>query len=358
MKKILLAGTAILGVAFLAQPASAEMTVKLGGYVNIGAGFFDHDYQTTADNDFDFDNEVEVHVRADGKADNGLLYGVKIELETGGTNYNADGRTFRTDEANLYIGGSWGRLELGDDDGASDALAIATPLPGIAFTDQGDRFGDPASAGDFLKVNDSSDSTKITYYTPTFSGFRAGVSFAPETREGDQVELTDGLNTYDNWVEGGVQYKGEFSGIGIAGSVTVSSAEGNGTHAGTAVDDFTSWQVGATFSYAGFSLGGGYVDFDDSIMSLNNANGLGLDRRVDHAWNVGATYANGPFAVGVAYAAAEFATFDYDTWLIEADYTVAPGMTVGIAYRPYNIDPTGGGDLDGYTLILGTRVAF
>lgn len=358
MKKILFATTAILGVAFVAQSASAQMTVRLGGYVNFAAGFFDHDSQTTASNDFDFDNEVEVHVRADGKTDSGLLYGVKIELETGGTNYNSDGRTFRTDEANMYVGGSWGRVELGDDDGASDQLAVILPLPGLAWSDQGDRFGDPAILGDWAKVLDSSDATKITYLTPTFSGFRAGISYAPEMREGDQVELTDGLQRYDDWIEAGAMYKGEFSGVGIAASATLSSADGNGTFGGQNVDSFTNWQVGLNVSYAGFAFGGGYIDYDDAIATVGNSVVGTITDRAEHGWNLGATYTNGPFAVGVGYATVEFDNFDYSTWAIEADYTVAPGLIVGLAYRPYNIDPNVGNEVDGHTVILGSRLTF
>ena len=49
-----------------------------------------------------------------------------------------------TDEASVYVGGIWGRIELGDFDGAADTLAIYAPLVGVESID-GDY-------GDFVNV--------------------------------------------------------------------------------------------------------------------------------------------------------------------------------------------------------------
>ncbi|MGQ9366315.1 porin [Azospirillum sp. ST 5-10] len=359
MNKILLGSTALLGALVLAQPASAEITVKLGGYINFTGGFFDHDYLADG-NDFDFDNEVEVHVRADGKADNGLLYGVKIELETAGAAQNGDGRNFRTDEANIYVAGTWGRVELGDDDGASDQLAIAAPVAGAGFSDQSDRYGVPATAGDFLKTFDSSDSSKITYFTPTFAGFRAGVSYAPEANEGDATILTDGATGgYTDWIEGGAQYKGEFSGVGVALGATIVNAQGEGSR-----DDFTQWQLGANLSYAGFTLGGGWIDYDDALTGggatsiTGNTAGTLPQLTAQDGWNLGVSYANGPISASVVYASVDFEEGDYTQWLFDIGYTVAPGLIVGVSYSPYELDVDGGPELDGHAILVGTKMSF
>jgi hypothetical protein len=359
MKKVLLASTALLGAVMISQPASAQIVVKLGGYINFTGGFFDHDYLAGTNNDFDFDNEVEVHVRADGKADNGLEYGVKIELETGGTVFNGDGRGIRTDEANIYVAGSWGRVELGDDDGASDVLNVSAPVAGAGFSDQGDRFGDPAVASDWLKVVDSSDASKISYFTPTFAGFRAGISYAPETAanagEGDAVRLTNPITGYSNWIEAGAQYKATFGGFGVAASATASRAESNVVGR----DDFFNWQLGANVSFAGFTVGGGWIDYDDAVVAVGPGAGLlSVAAPAKDGWNAGASYTMGPVSASIVYATVDFTGFDYSTWLFDVGYTVAPGLVVGASYRPYTIDPTVGPDLDGHTILLGTKMSF
>src|SRR3954454_3643245 len=129
MKKILLGTTAIAAAALYAQTAQAQITVSLGGYTEFFGAFYDDDAPNRTDREFEL--ETEIVVRADGKADNGLLYGAKIELQ----NNQSPGSGIGTDEASVYLGGTWGRLELGDFDGASDTLAIYAPVVGIEQID-------------------------------------------------------------------------------------------------------------------------------------------------------------------------------------------------------------------------------
>src|SRR5918994_3345987 len=142
MKKILLETTAIAAAALYAQTAQAQITVSLGGYTEFFGAYYDDDAPNRTSREFQL--ETEIVVRADGKADNGLLYGAKIELQnsTGGSGATGVG----TDEASVYLGGTWGRLELGDFDGAADTLKIYAPVVGIEQID-GDAY-------DFLTATD------------------------------------------------------------------------------------------------------------------------------------------------------------------------------------------------------------
>ena len=85
MKKILLGTTAIAAAALYAQSAQAQITVSLGGYTEFFGAYYDDDAPNRTDHEFQL--ETEIVVRADGKADNGLLYGAKVEFQnsTGGT---------------------------------------------------------------------------------------------------------------------------------------------------------------------------------------------------------------------------------------------------------------------------------
>src|SRR5688572_19215376 len=128
MRNFLLATTAAAAVGIFAGAANAQITVTLGGYTEFFAAVFDDD--VTANNTGrEFELETEIVVKADGKADNGLLYGTKVELQNGLTT------AVVTDEASVYLGGAWGRLELGDFDGASDTLVITAPYVGVGQID-------------------------------------------------------------------------------------------------------------------------------------------------------------------------------------------------------------------------------
>ena len=72
MRKLLLATTAITAICAFAAQAEAQVTVTLGGYTEFFAATFDDD--TGSDRTSrEFQLETEIVVKADGKADNGLL---------------------------------------------------------------------------------------------------------------------------------------------------------------------------------------------------------------------------------------------------------------------------------------------
>ena len=71
MKKILLGTTAIAAAALYAQAAQAQITVSLGGYTEFFGAYYDDDAPNRTSREFQL--ETEIVVRADGKADNGLL---------------------------------------------------------------------------------------------------------------------------------------------------------------------------------------------------------------------------------------------------------------------------------------------
>jgi outer membrane protein OmpU len=340
MKKVLLGTASVLGLALLAQPAAAQITVKLGGYTDFRAGFWENDVDTSTDREFR--NDTEVHIRADGKADNGLLYGVQIEIDSVGNGLFYD-------EANLYVGGTWGRIELGDQDGAGDQLAVHAPSVGIGqlWGDQDSFLQNALIGGDTLYVLDSSDSTKASYFTPTFAGFRAGISYAPEANGGDSVVQNEPTTGYSDWIEAGARYTGEFSGATVALGGTYSQADANAA----GVDNFSSWQLGAQVGFAGFTVGGGYVDYNDAVLLRN-----GVGYEPDSAWNAGVSYSSGPFGVAGGYLNLDDESGDdYTIWSVGAVYTVAPGLAVQADY--YNFDNEIADD-DGQAVVLSTRVTF
>ena len=179
LRMALLAGAAVAAPVYGAQ---AQLTVTLGGYTTFRAATYDSD--TPGATSREFQNETEIHVRADGKADNGLLYGVKIEVENDGDNGGIS-----TDEASIYVGGSWGRIELGDHDGASDQLFIYAPVVGNGQIDEAwfDFAGPDIETDDLLLPTDTSDATKVTYLTPELWGLQAGVSYTPQSDDEDQT---------------------------------------------------------------------------------------------------------------------------------------------------------------------------
>jgi hypothetical protein len=123
MKKALLVSTAIVGgPLLLATPAMAGgVEFSIGGNMDIQAGFMDADVDLP-DRGYDIVTDTEIHFNFKGEADNGLRYGAQVQLEAdqGGTN-NAD-------EVWTWLEGNWGRVQLGDQDGAEDTMVYDAGL--------------------------------------------------------------------------------------------------------------------------------------------------------------------------------------------------------------------------------------
>jgi hypothetical protein len=403
MKKILLGTTAIAAAALYAQTAQAQITVSLGGYTEFFGAYYDDDVGNRTDHEFQL--ETEIVVRADGKADNGLLYGAKVEFQNSTPSTPSRTSGVGTDEASVYLAGTWGRLELGDFDGAADTLAIYAPLVGIEQVD-GDAydflnvstlvpgsgtltpfaFGVQPNGGNIVKTPDSGDSTKIMYITPRFAGFQAGASYATQgASEAQDVVGFKNQGGYRDFWEAGANYTGEFAGFSVAVGATATGATGQ--DAGITVlslEDFWSWQAGAQLGYAGFKFGGGYYDGGD-YAKVGGAPNTSSD---SSAWHLGASYTAGPFAVGVTYAEAQgykgtptisapsaanptgvtSATYasDYKTYGGGVAYTLAPGFVVQadlmyVDEKLRNFSPLGvisTADNEGYVAVLSTRLNF
>ncbi|WP_158047865.1 porin [Skermanella pratensis] len=334
MRNILLATTALAAVAGFASAANAQIKVTLGGYTEFFAATFDEDAVNNS-SERDFQIETEILIRADGKADNGLLYGAKIELQnTGisGTNPpNSNGIT--TDEASVYLGGSWGRIELGDFDGASDTLVIVAPIYGVGQIDgdYSDFITGQPNGGYY--AFDSSDATKVMYLTPRVAGFQGGVSYTPQNgNEGQSVVTAKQITNYKDLVEFGVNYTGDFSGVGVALAFTGSTAAGNSNAGVQGAQDYTALYAGGQVKYAGFAFGGGYADNDKANMTTGNAlTRANIDSFGDQSvWHVGLGYTTGPIAISGTYMENDGVRgtnwSEYKAYGVGGVYTVAPGM--------------------------------
>lgn len=206
MKKILLGTSALIGAAALfAGAANAAETPKitLGGFSNFEAGFVSEDLDTNQRaGAFRTDNVITVRVA--GKNDMGLGYGAGIDLEAD-TSSNVDNAGVNAERTFVYVDGKWGKLQGGSDLGVTktmkiDASSIARASGGIDgdfkyfMNTSADRtiatpdlFLDYGTASG-VQLGDESQQTinKVSYYTPRFAGFQAGVSYLFDTTGGDR----------------------------------------------------------------------------------------------------------------------------------------------------------------------------
>jgi hypothetical protein len=205
--------------------------------------------------------------------------------------------------------------------------------------------------------------------------FQAGISYAPNQHDaGTGVIVTNtagagnplGTNNYKNVVEIGGGYEGTwFDKFSTKAGVVVTTADNtNTTFVGAVHNGFTSWNVGAQIGYAGFAVGGNYVDagnYNKSVAEHGNQDvwSVGASYKFDRA-SVAGSYLHGHgFNNNAIFVAGDNNDTNYTAWGIGAGYSLFDGMVTSVDAVFYDQDtPTGAGNNDGHVVILSNRIAF
>jgi len=343
MKKILFASSALAAVAFAGSAqASEKIQLQLGGYMEQWAGFSDEDNTADGGRNNAFQSDTEVHFTGSTTLDNGIEVGAKIELE-GETSGD------QVDEQYLFVNGGFGRIEMGKNDSAADAMALQAPAVGPVGVNDGDL---DAWVNAYLidTVRSSGDQNRVSYYTPSFGGFRAGASFADDSQR-------NGANGYDNINGGGdnvssgaLAYDHDFGGVALGLSATGENS-GDGYWYG----------LGSTVGFGNFTVGGSYGHTEDDY-GLNSTN-QDLD-----AFDIGVSYAMDAAAVSLSYGYEEVDNSgDISTVDLGMAYTLGAGVTwkSSVYWFDQEADSTNNsatsgisGDNDGYGVVTGLRLDF
>ena len=384
MKKLFLATTALAGFATIASPALADgLELDLEGFYRGYALFTDNDEPTGADGlrEVDVRHDAEIHFTGKTTLDNGLTVGVHAEVELASPQSDDDQTEF-VDEVYAYFSGSWGRFNVGQEDGIAYLLQVAAPsadsnIDGLRTYVQAVDTSVLTTAGvnsivgqDNRLVFDYAQDTgefseKLTYITPNFSGFQAGLSWAPEVT-GDPNTVTNAVaapaadNTpgdLENLIELAARWDGEFEGVGASFGAGYSTAETEVDAGAGAVgsDDLEEWNVGLNLDFSGFELGAAYTESNNAIDNDGDT----------EIFVIGAGWNNGPYSVGVSYFDSETEVgagvqeVDVDRFTFGGTYAYGPGMTFrgAVAFGEIDADSTAN-DRDFTQVTIGTEINF
>lgn len=390
MKKVLLSGVALAGLVLAATPAKAEVDLNLGGFFMGYAVWADsNETGTTATGDdlrqFDFRRRTEVHFTGETTLDNGLTVGAHAEMLLGdevGTN--------ETDEVYAYFSGQWGRVNFGSEDGAAYLLQVAAPSAdanvdglrtyiqaidlSVGATGAIGGLTEPSGlTGNTLRLDYDNapfeDAERITYLTPQFEGFQAGLSYAPQTQAGGTSaqqairggftppSTDDDASQYDQVWDAAARYDGEFSGVGVSAGVGYTHASLEATTAG--LEDLDTWDAGLTLTWGAFSLGGAYLDSDNGISTNGDTTtwvaGLGWE---NGPWTAGASWLNSQYEAGTALATV--GELEVNRYTVGGGYEFGPGMSFrgAVAFGKAEDNGAGGTDENFTQVTLGTDISF
>jgi hypothetical protein len=373
MRKSLLATTAIVGASMVgaaAAEASDPPVLKFDGFMRFELKWVDQDVTVGRDRTVHFESDdAGFNMNADATADNGLKYGVKIEIDTDNFEKGA-----LIDETRIRFSGDWGIVDLGDDDGAGDAMAYGGEN---VFTAGGGYDGGASSAFDFIGAKkaspdlglgggDTGDASKITYYSPRFSGFRFGASYTPDSGNNLASKISTGDNDLVHVFELGADFVEKIGDVDFRVHLTGGVGEYDGDSNDDSMEDAGGYMAGVGLGWSGWSLALGYGDAGSGLQ----AKGGIQDNGEWFSSGLGYSMDQYTFALGYFHGerTGDRGEEDTDFITVQAQYNMAPGLDVYAevdwinVFNPSStVTSTDGLALtenDGVLLLLGTRVKF
>jgi predicted porin len=353
MKKALIGTSALIAVGLLtAQGASASEKIKLGlsGNYRVLGGIVNQDDGLTNDaantRNHGLGTDGKVNFSGTTTLDSGIEVGFRVELEL-----QLSGSADTIDEHYMWIENTdvWGRIEMGDRDGAGNKMNTLAPFvfgAAIVGVQTIQLANSPANSAAFVVAvpGMSGDATKVTYFTPKFSGVQIGISYTPESSENIGGAFGTSIANLDNTaldigeiLEIGANWNGSMGDAAVSASAAYASGSGEKATA-AAVNDHDRWAVGAKVSQGGWALGAQYINNETNPGAVTNAANT---QRDDITTRVGLTYASGAWVYGAEYAnrAVEVTATGEDeatVWGVGAKRTLGAGVTAGIGVHVWD----------------------
>ncbi|AZL15697.1 porin [Rickettsiales endosymbiont of Stachyamoeba lipophora] len=390
--KLLLTSALVAGVSSVSFADAPIVTV--GGKVDsrLGVTSQKSDYKTSGATTADSKNartnmstSAKVSVKAEGRNDAGLVYGVQIDLDdlkNAKLDNDAADDVARIRRSFVYFDSAMGRIELGNQDAASksmkvDATNIARASGGIdgdALSFVNDRVGymdiaNSAAGTDRTPAQyltdaelhaDESSSVrkynKVTYYTPDMNGLKFGISYAGdnESRGGlsgmkgkDFTAATAVLARtsrigFTNIFSGSLAYDYAIDNVAIKLGASGQYGKAKKNLTATANSDrdiyhnLRAYNVGAVVSYANISLAGSY---GDNGKSGNTKETDIFNTSKAKYYTAGASIVQGPIGLSVTNFSSKRMKNKFDMLSVGADYEVAKGALAYVEGNFFSYKP-------------------
>lgn len=364
MKKILYATTAMATVGLIAggagSAAAAErINMEVHGYMQQWVVGLDQDFNDTdagrVDQGYkastiDQKTNSELCFTGETTLDNGISVGVQIELEGASS-------SFMIDETFLFLQSErLGQFKLGVEDSVAELLHVAAPNGGVSV-DDGDMgnnsfYVDTIGGGLSGILNSTSlgdattpggirngDANRISYVTPRYAGFQAGIDYTPQSAEDSNVTTSPNFSLangrYHDSVSGALNYREAFGGIGVQLSGAVryqNQLDDLSAFANVDTGTMFGYSMGGQLTFGGFTVGGAYK----KITSGRDTPGtIAAQRSIQsNVWSAGARYEIGPYAAGVSCLSGEAVGWETEgtgdlehlNCTLSGTYTLGPGI--------------------------------
>ena len=372
MKKQLLGSTMIVAVALLvAAPvvAAEKPVLSFAGYARAEISFVSQDLDAGRERGYHIEtDDTHLSWTAKGTSDDGLSYSAtaKIDFDSLGSP--------KLNEAYVALGGEWGRVVMGDDDGADDIMMKG----GYSLLTGGFGYDGGASSsinystkgsgaqGFASLVGDTGDATKVSYFTPLWNGLQLGASWTPDADHNYNAGIAkspDNDGSLENALGFGIRLDQQLGEVGLKLGATMGTGSYENTDdVASPKEDISAFSIGGTISYTDISFGAGYGN--------NGESGCPTAETLCDAgewWDVSAQYKFGSTTVASGYfnstgnPGGGVSDSEIDVWTlgVNHNFAAAPGLGVHGEVTSYSIDREGADkDNEATYFMIGTKVTF
>lgn len=316
MKKILLASTALVGFA-----GAAAAEISLSGFAEIGifGGSGPNANSATAETETQFHSDWQVDFRFSNTTDGGVEFGGRVQIEeTNGADAINGG--LRIDEESFWVSGAFGKVTLGETDGAFD-WALSEIYSGSSLQDD-----HTTHAGAYWNTGlDGAYDDQIMRYEYSFGDFAVAISAEMDDDQNTGPGTTfDGITDDASFGIGG-KWSGNLSGVDVGAGVAY---QDNGTN--------SVWGLSGSAAFSnGIVVAVGYADLDGTIDPVT---GDGVNPAVDSWWGIDLSYTPptmSALTIGVNYGEYEASSSldgNPSGWGIVANYDLGGGAVAMAGY--------------------------
>ena len=320
MRKYLLSTSALAGAALISSAAVADVSIS---------GSFEWNYSATDNNIAAKDGTVmttgnEVNIDFTNKTDSGLTltYNVDLDADAGTTD----------DDNSLSISGGFGKLVLGETDGASDAYNINE-----SSVTAEESNGGPAAASATIATSTGSKLTgntnRVSYHLPAMGGLTAGVSFRDATVAGG-----------DDTTEYGFKYAATTDAAAITVGFTTATTEAT-------TQDIDHQAIGVQVVTGGVTLVASQATYEAASEDITT-NGAGAKYTLPNGLTI---------AAATVKSENDTTSSEYTANHCEASMAVATGLTAVVTVSDFDYEngtESSAADENGTTTKLSIKASF
>jgi len=291
---------------------------------------------------------LQGNIRVQRTLDTGMVLGARGDFllyhdDLSGDNYDND----TVQRAYFFVQTGFGRLDIGQQDGAGYALGLVGPIVDENISLEARNvtlFRQPAMRKDFAgifpqvtSVQSSSNFAKINYVSPRLFGIQVGASFTPNTVRSPLPWTGNPSDDPDQqhalW-EIATSYTGYFSNVALG--LSAAYAHGRLKNRTPGFENLQDWALGAQLAYTvsdiKLSLGGAYRGTNAYLLDVTQARSNGSS----HLVHISAMAEKGSWLLGGEYSNADVSgpvDFEMTSYQVAAGYRVNANLQLSFGWQ-------------------------